>query len=122
MKYKFKIMYSSGPSLIAPEIIQEGDVVEVVRFRERGNEKYVTCLTQEDKHITISFDALKFCAEEYVEPRKQKVCGLCKHYEKCREQWKKGGLLRWGDYCALYEEESQEPDKPTQESESAKHL
>ena len=108
MKYKFKIQYTCGCFPTENKTIEKDEVVEVVRFREAGSDKFVSCLNEEGYFFVISLDVLKFCAEEYYEPQKRKTCPTCKHKEKCEELTKDWGIFLLGDTCARYEESTKE--------------
>lgn len=103
MKYKFFLSYTYNVYK-GTETIEEGEIVEIIRFRESAGEKFVDCLRSNEKHFRISLEALKFCAEEYYEPQKRKTCPTCKHQKECMARTKESCIFLLGDFCARYEE------------------
>lgn len=104
MKYKFFLSYTYNVYK-GTETIEEGEIVEIIRFRESVGEKFVDCLRSNEKYFRISLEALKFCAEEYHETTKPKFCVRCKNFIKCREYAEKNFVfLGLGDFCARFEE------------------
>jgi len=119
MKYKLRVDLSF-PTYKETEIILKGTIFEVFMVKEVGDKIICYCKT-ENENWQMYLDTLNFFAEEYVEPQKRKTCSTCKFRLQCYERANKTGLFFIGDTCMRYEE-LQEPDKPTQESESAEHL
>ena len=102
MKYKFFLSYTYNVYK-GTETIEEGEIVEIIRFRESVGEKFVDCLRSNEKYFRISLEALKFCAEEYHEPKETSNCRDCLHYEKCRQYLGENNILFWGDTCYKFE-------------------
>ena len=119
MKYKMKVDLSF-PAHENKETILKGEVFEVFMIKEFRDKVIVYCIT-EKQYWKMYLETLQLFAEEYYEPQERKTCPTCKHRQECMIRVKEAGILFLGDFCARYEK-LQEPDKPAQESESAKHL
>lgn len=119
MKYRLKVTLAF-PAYMCKEPILKGEVFEVFMVKEVRDKILVYCKTEKE-NWDMYLETLQLFAEEYYEPQERKTCPTCKHQKECMARTKESCIFLLGDFCARYEK-LQEPDKPAQESESAKHL